>query len=61
MGFSLYDENEWFNINDIAKLGKWLNVIIGPRERPITQCYDFNRETVKSSDEQVQEDINSTC
>lgn len=32
MGFNLYDGNGWININEIAKLGKWLNVIIGPRQ-----------------------------
>ena len=32
MGFNLYDEYGWININEIAKLGKWLNVIIGPRQ-----------------------------
>lgn len=32
MGFKLYDEYGWINIPEIAKLGKWLNIIIGPRQ-----------------------------
>ena len=30
--FHLYDEDGWINILEIAKLKKWLNVIIGPRQ-----------------------------
>ena len=53
MGFNLYDENGWININEIAKLDKWLNVIIGPRE--VGKTY-FTKEINAAVETALEED-----